>query len=198
VTGIGVLGGTFDPPHDGHLHVAAEVASAMKLDQIIFIPASQPWQKSGYSDAEDRLAMTALAAAHDPRFSVSRIEIDRTGPTYTIDTMRELSKLLPGAELWLIVGADAALNLATWHRIDDLSRYTNVIAVPRPGFDVARLEVAQRRLPLEVVEVPPVDVSSTEIRAAVRAGRSIEGLVPPEVAAYIEEHHLYRDGPASS
>jgi nicotinate-nucleotide adenylyltransferase len=196
VTRIGVMGGTFDPPHNGHFGVAAEVASAKQLDQVIFIPASQPWQKSGYSAAEDRLAMTALGAAHDPRFSVSRIELDRAGPTYTVDTMAELSEVFPGAELFLIVGADAALNLGTWHRIDELPRYTKVIAVQRPGFDVARLKTGRQSFPLEVIQVTPVDVSSTEIRAAVRAGRSIEGLVPPEVARYIDDHGLYRDGSA--
>jgi nicotinate-nucleotide adenylyltransferase len=197
VSRIGVMGGTFDPPHNGHFHIAAEVASAKQLDQVIFVPASQPWQKSSYSEAEDRLAMTALGAAYDPRFSVSRIEVDRAGPTYTIDTMAELSELFPGAELFLILGADAALNLATWHRIDELARYTKVIAVPRPGFDVAALKRAPQDLLVEVVEVTPVDVSSTEIRAEVRADRSIEGLVPPDVAAYIEDHGLYRDDPGT-
>jgi nicotinate-nucleotide adenylyltransferase len=193
MTRIGVMGGTFDPPHNGHFAVATEVASAKQLDRVIFMPASKPWQKSDYSDAEDRLAMTALGAAHDPRFSVSRIELDRAGPTYTVDTMAGLSGSFPGAALFLIVGADAALNLGTWHRIDELPSYTTIIAVPRPGFDIGSLEGARRTIPVEVVEVTPVDVSSTEIRAAVRAGRSIEGFVPPEVAAYIEDHGLYRD-----
>jgi nicotinate-nucleotide adenylyltransferase len=192
VTRIGVMGGTFDPPHNGHFEVAAEVASAKQLDRVVFMPASQPWQKWGYSDAEDRFAMTALGAAHDPRFSVSRIELDRAGPTYTVETMAELSGSFPGASLFLILGADAALNLATWHRIDELPRYTKIIAVPRPGFDIGRLETAPGNIPVEVVQVTPIDVSSTEVRAAVRAGRSIEGLVPPEVAAYIEDHGLYR------
>ncbi|MEA2508167.1 MAG: nicotinate-nucleotide adenylyltransferase, partial [Actinomycetota bacterium] len=193
---IGVMGGTFDPPHNGHFHIATEVASAKQLDQVIFVPASQPWQKSGYSDAEDRLAMTALGAARDPRFRVSRIEIERAGPTYTIDTIAELLEQFPGAELFLILGADAASNLGTWHRANELARYNvQIIAVPRPGFDVAMLETRKQKLPFEVIEVPPVNVSSTEVRAAVQAGRSIEGLVPPEVAAYIKRHHLYKDGP---
>jgi nicotinate-nucleotide adenylyltransferase len=190
------MGGTFDPPHNGHFHIATEVASAKQLDEVIFIPASQPWQKSGYTGAEDRLAMTLLGAACDPRFSVSRIEIDRAGPTYTVDTMSELAELYPGAELFLILGSDAALNLGTWHRIDELSRYTKVIAVPRPGFDVAALEGRRPSLAVEVVEVSPVDISSTEVRAAVRTGRSLEGLVPPQVARYIEDHRLYREGQA--
>jgi nicotinate-nucleotide adenylyltransferase len=190
---IGVMGGTFDPPHNGHFHIATEVASAKQLGHVIFVPASQPWQKSGYSQAEDRLAMTALGAASDPRFRVSRIEIERAGPTYTIDTIAELSEQFPGAELFLILGADAASNLGTWHRVNELARFNlRIIAVPRLGFDVATLEAQQQALPLEVVGVTPMNVSSTEVRAAVRAGRSIEGLVPPEVAAYIEDHHLYK------
>jgi nicotinate-nucleotide adenylyltransferase len=189
------MGGTFDPPHNGHFSIAAQVATKKQLDRVIFIPASQPWQKAGYSQADDRLAMTELGAACDERFTVSRIELDRTGPTYTVDTIAELSEQLPGAELFLILGADAVLNLETWHRVDVLARSTKVLAVTRPGFDLTRLERDRKGPPIEVVEVDPVDVSSTQVRAAVRDGRSISELVPPEIAAYIAAHDLYRDLP---
>jgi nicotinate-nucleotide adenylyltransferase len=189
---VGVMGGTFDPPHIGHFRVAADVATLKQLDRVIFIPAAQPWQKSGYADAEDRFAMTVLGAASDARFTVSRIELDRKGPTYTIDTMSDLAAHLSQAEFFLILGADAAINLGTWHRIEDLGRLTKAIAVTRPGFDLSELTLPEGAPVVEVVEVPPVNVSSTEIRAAVHRGEPIEGLVPPPVAEYIASHHLYR------
>jgi nicotinate-nucleotide adenylyltransferase len=192
---VGVMGGTFDPPHNGHFRIAAAVASGKHLDRVIFIPASRPWQKSGYADAEDRLAMTALGAASDARFEVSRIELDRKGPTYTIDTMVALAEHLPGAEFFLILGADAAINLDTWHRIEDLGGVTKVVAVTRPGFDPSKLSLPAGAPNVEVLEVAPVDVSSSEIRAAVRRGEPIDGLVPRQVAEYIAEHHLYQDPP---
>jgi nicotinate-nucleotide adenylyltransferase len=181
---VGVMGGTFDPPHNGHFRIATAVASRKQLDRVIFIPASQPWQKSGYADAEDRLAMTVLGAASDARFAVSRIELDRKGPTYTIDTMMALAEQLPGAEFFLILGADAAINLDTWHRIEDLGSLAKVVAVTRPGFDLSKLS-----LPAGA----PVNVCSTEIRAAVRRGEPIDEVVPRRVAEYIAEHHLYQD-----
>jgi nicotinate-nucleotide adenylyltransferase len=187
---LGVMGGTFDPPHNGHFQIAGEVAAAKQLDRVIFIPAASPWQKSEYSPAEDRFAMTVLGAAMDPRFVVSRIELDRKGPTYTVDTMTALSELCEGAELFVILGADAAINLGTWHRIEDLLESTKFLAVQRPGFDQNELRFALASQ-LEVVEVSSVDISSTQIRAAVREGRSIAELVPPAVAGYIELHHLY-------
>jgi nicotinate-nucleotide adenylyltransferase len=193
---VGVMGGTFDPPHNGHFRIAAAVASRKHLDRVIFIPASQPWQKSGYADAEDRLAMTVLGAASDARFAVSRIELDRKGPTYTIDTMVALAERFAGAEFFLILGADAAINLDTWHRIEDLGGLTHVVAVTRPGFDLSTLSLPAGAPEVEVLEVSPVDVSSTEIRAAVRRGEPIDDLVPRQVAEYIAEHHLYRDPPS--
>jgi nicotinate-nucleotide adenylyltransferase len=185
------MGGTFDPPHIGHFQIANEVASKEPLDRVLFIPASQPWQKSEYADGEDRFNMTVLGAGSDARFVVSRMEIDRAGPTYTVDTMSILSELCPGVEFVLILGADAALNLLTWHRIDDLVRSTKILAVTRPDFDLGKLRADPVLRGVQVLEVSPVEVSSTQIRTAVHEGRSIEAWVPPAVAEYIARHDLY-------
>jgi nicotinate-nucleotide adenylyltransferase len=189
---LGVMGGTFDPPHIGHLQAASAAADAVHLDRVLFVPAARPWQKSEYSHPEDRFAMTVLAAATDPRFVASRIELDRNGPTYTLDTMTTLSTMRgSSAELFFILGADAALNLRTWHGLEELSQLMTVIAVTRPGFDLAGFDHPEG-FRVDVVEISPVEVSSTQIRAAVAEGRSIDGLVPVEVAAYIAERGLYR------
>jgi nicotinate-nucleotide adenylyltransferase len=185
------MGGTFDPPHIGHFQIAAEVGSRERLDRVLFVPASQPWQKSAYADAEDRFNMTVLGAASDTRFVVSRMEIDRKGPTYTVDTMSILSELCPGVEFVLILGADAALNLPTWHRIDELIRSTRMLAVTRPDFDLSELQSDPILGNVQILEVSPVEVSSTQIRAAVREGLSIQAWVPAAVAEYITQHGLY-------
>ncbi|MEA2506486.1 MAG: nicotinate-nucleotide adenylyltransferase [Actinomycetota bacterium] len=192
VSRLGVLGGTFDPPHNGHFSIAAEVASAKNLDRVLFVPAAQPWQKSQYSPAEDRFTMTVLGARCDPRFAVSRIELDRKGPTYTVETLLALGELCgPKVEFFFILGVDAAKGLTTWYRADDLARSAGFLAVTRPGFDASDLKLPTGGPPVEVVEVSPVDVSSTQIRAAVREGRSIDHLVPAEVADYISTRGLY-------
>jgi nicotinate-nucleotide adenylyltransferase len=189
---VGVFGGTFDPPHNGHVSVAADVASATDLDRVLFVPASQPWQKSEYSPAEDRLIMTLLAARSDPRFAVSRIELDRTGPTYTLETMAALSALSdPAVRFFFILGVDAAINLDTWHRVEELADMTEILAVTRPGFDVGGLDDCSGRLRIQLVDVSPVDISATAVRTAVREGRPIDHLVPADVADYIRERGLY-------
>jgi nicotinate-nucleotide adenylyltransferase len=189
---LGVFGGTFDPPHNGHFSIAAEVASAKDLDCVLFVPAAQPWQKSQYSPAEDRFMMTVLGARCDPRFAVSRIELDRKGPTYTVETLSALEELCgPAVEFFFILGIDAAKNLTTWYRAEDLARVAGFLAVTRPGFDASGLKRSTGEPRVEVVEVSPVDVSSTEIRAAVREGRSIDHLVPADVADYISTRGLY-------
>ncbi len=190
---LGVLGGTFDPLHNGHLQAASEAASAAQLDRVVFVPAARPWQKAEYSHPEDRFAMTVLGAASDPRFVVSRIEIDRKGPTYTLDTIATFSERCdPDVELFFILGADAALNLRTWRGLDELSGLMKVITVTRPGFDLSSL-VQIEGFQVQVVEISPVDVSSTQIRAAVRGRASIEALVPKQVETYIRERGLYRN-----
>jgi nicotinate-nucleotide adenylyltransferase len=189
---LGIMGGTFDPPHNGHFNAAAAVATAKQLDRVIFIPASQPWQKVQYSAAEDRFTMTQVGTVSDIRFVASRIELDRKGPTYTIDTLETLSQLCPDTELFLILGADAATNLGTWHRVGDIDRFAKVLVVTRPGSDPASLSSLGIDLQMEAVEVPPEDVSSTQVREAVREGRAIDELVPVGVAEFIQRRNLYR------
>lgn len=190
---LGVFGGTFDPIHQGHVAMAAGVLDGFELDRVLFVPAGRPWQKEGYSGAEDRWMMTALTAATDPRFEASRMEIDRKGPTYTVDTMAILHDFHgPGVELFFVAGLDAVLTLGTWHRAAGLAGLADVIAVPRPGFDPAALRPGDGWPRVHLAELPEVDVSSTEVRRRVREGESIEGLVPAVVAEYIEERGLYR------
>jgi nicotinate-nucleotide adenylyltransferase len=189
---IGVMGGTFDPLHVGHLVAASEVLYALRLERIIFIPTGQPWQRRSYSDPEDRFLMTVLGVSPDPRFSVSRAEIDRPGPTYTVDTMRELREFHgPATSFFFIAGADAITRLPTWHHMEGLADLTDIVAVTRPGWDLARLKPEPGWPRIEVVEMPGIDVSATDIRARVRAGRPIDYLVPTGIARYIREHGLY-------
>ncbi|MEA2497614.1 MAG: nicotinate-nucleotide adenylyltransferase [Actinomycetota bacterium] len=187
-----MLGGTFDPPHIAHLTAAAAVADAFELDRVLFVPTGQPWQKSHYSSAEDRFLMTSLATTGDPRFATSRVEIDRKGPTYTLDTMITL-RAFHGAdtELFFIAGADAVLQLSTWKGIAELGEYCELIAVTRPGFELKRFETIVGWPRLHTLEMKPMDVSATDIRRRVRERRSVEGLVPEPVLRYIEERGLY-------
>jgi nicotinate-nucleotide adenylyltransferase len=196
---FGILGGTFDPPHKGHFSLAAEVADSTDLDCILFVPAARPWQKYEYSQAEDRFMMTVLGAQTDERFAVSRIELDRKGPTYTIDTLLALRELCkPQAEFSFIVGADAAANLRTWHRASELAHMTAFLVVARPGYDANDLQDSSGSFRAEMVETSPVDISSTQVRAAAREGQPISHLVPDAVARYVADHGLYRSGPEPS
>jgi nicotinate-nucleotide adenylyltransferase len=196
VHAAGVMGGTFDPIHNGHLVAAEEALVAFELDEVIFVPAGQPWQKeqAEVAPAEDRYLMTVIATASNPRFRVSRIEIDRPGPTYTIDTLRALKAEL-GAELWFITGADGILNILTWKDPEAVLLEARFIAATRPGYDLDRLE---KELPagledrVSVMEVPALAISSTDVRLRVREGRPIRYLVPEGVARYIEKTGLYR------
>ncbi|MEX2394408.1 MAG: nicotinate-nucleotide adenylyltransferase [Actinomycetota bacterium] len=191
---IGLMGGTFDPIHHGHLVAAEHVAWASTLDQVLFVPAGKPWQKGerDVTPGSDRLAMTERAVADNERFSVSRIDLDRPGPTYTIDTLRAVREERPDAELFFVTGADAILEILTWkdpHEVLDLATF---VAVTRPGYDISR--IADLNLPIDVtvVEIPALSISSSDIRRRVREGRPIRYLVPDEVRAYITEHGLYR------
>lgn len=189
---LGVMGGTFDPIHVGHLVAASEVAHVMRLDRVMFVPTGQPWQKERYSDPEDRYMMTVLGVTHDSRFVVSRAELDRRGPTYTVDTMGVLSDFHgSGTDLLFIVGADAAMRLDTWNRIEELAELAELVAVTRPGTDLGALEPEPGWPKLNIVEMPGIDISATDIRARVRAGRPIDYLVPPPVTRYIRERGLY-------
>jgi nicotinate-nucleotide adenylyltransferase len=189
---IGVMGGTFDPIHLGHLVAASEALHAFELDRVIFVPTGQPWQKSNYSDAEDRFMMASLAAAMHPCFAVSRMELDRKGATYTADTMRELRRF-HGSDvtLFFIAGADAVAKVGTWRKVEELAEEAEMIAVTRPGFDLDELPNDPSWPKFHLMEMPGIDISATDIRARVRSGRPIDFLVPPTVARYIREHGLY-------
>lgn len=189
---LGVMGGTFDPIHLGHLIAASEALHAFSLDRVMFVPTGRPWQKASYTDAEDRYLMTVLGAATNPRFAVSRIEIDRIGPTYTSDTLEALRDFHGGeVELYFIIGADAVLRLGTWRQVDRLADLAAVIAVTRPGFDLEKLKVEPSWPEVLIMGMPGVDISSSDIRERARAGKPIDYLAPPDVVEYIREHGLY-------
>ena len=194
---VGLMGGTFDPIHHGHLLVAEEARDQFGIDQIIFVPNGRPPHKKGYqiTDAEHRYNMCLLATATNPAFTVSREEIDRPGPSYTIDTIRAFRRYLgPGVELFFITGADAVLELATWRAPDAILNEAQVVAVHRPGFDLRRLaeELGEERArKILTLEVPGVEISSTEVRRRVAEGRSIKYMVPEAVEAYIKKMQLY-------
>lgn len=189
---VGVMGGTFDPIHIGHLIAGSEAMHAFDLDRVTFVPSGHPWQKSDYSEPEDRYMMTLLGAESHTAFAVSRIELDRRGPTYTADTMEQLREFYADAvELFFIAGADAILQLHTWEKLDRLRDLVQMIAVSRPGFDLDRLEQRPEWPRVHVMEMPGVDVSATSIRERVREGRPIDFLVPATVFDYIRKQGLY-------
>ena len=192
---VGLMGGTFDPLHIGHLIAASEVLHALALDTVVFVPAGRPWQKREFSDPEDRFVMTSLGAAEHRSFSVSRIELDRRGPTYTVETLEAMHGFY-GSEtsFFFIAGTDAMAQLETWHRFPELRDLVEMIVVPRPGWDGASLKPTGAWPELHTVEIPRVDISSSEIRARVAAGRPIDLLVPAPVARYIRAEGLYSSG----
>ena len=160
---IGVMGGTFDPIHHGHLVAASEVAQSFDLDEVVFVPTGMPWQKTKVTEAEHRYLMTVIATASNPRFTVSRVDIDRDGPTYTIDTLRDLKAARPDAELFFITGADAIAQILGWRNHDELWELAHFVAVSRPGH-----VLSTEGLPSEDVsqlEVPALAISSTDCRA---------------------------------
>jgi nicotinate-nucleotide adenylyltransferase len=192
---LGVMGGTFDPIHHGHLVAASEVQSYFKLDEVVFVPTGQPWQKADreVSTAEDRYLMTVIATASNPVFSVSRVDIDRPGPTYTIDTLRDLHKLHPDAELFFITGADALAQILTWRDVDEMFELAHFVGCTRPGTEGMQLPLDQ--LPKDrvtVVEVPALAISSTECRERVGAGEPTWYLVPDGIVQYIAKRNLYK------
>jgi nicotinate-nucleotide adenylyltransferase len=188
---LGVLGGTFDPVHLGHLVAASEALYRFSLDRVVLVPAGMPWQKAGYSDPEDRLMMATLAAATHPKLSVSRIEIDRKGPTYTVDTLAQIRDFFEPDALFFIAGADAVLELGTWHRVGDIAELAEVVAATRPGSDLAGFGGHPGWPKVHVMEIPGLAISSTDIRARVAEGRPIDYLVPSDVARFIRERGLY-------
>ncbi len=188
---IGVMGGTFDPIHHGHLVAASEVASRFSLDTVIFVPTGQPWQKhsGGVSTAEHRYLMTVIATASNPRFTVSRVDLDREGPTYTVDTLRELRAQFPGDELYFITGADALAAIMSWKDADELSTLARLIGVTRPGYQLSDPDLPGGSVTL--IEVPALAISSTDCRERVRRGEPVWYLVPDGVVQYISKHRLY-------
>jgi nicotinate-nucleotide adenylyltransferase len=194
------MGGTFDPIHHGHLVAASEVQAWFDLDEVVFVPTGDPWQKSDrvVSPAEDRYLMTVIATAANPRFRVSRVDIDRGGPTYTIDTLRDLREQLPDAELYFITGADALAEIFTWRDASQLFELARFVGCTRPGYDMDAATLAG--IPTDrvtLVEIPALAISSTDCRHRAASGEPVWYLVPDGVVQYIAKHRLYTTRPAS-
>ena len=198
---LGIMGGTFDPIHHGHLVAASEVADRFDLDTVVFVPTGQPWQKADrlVTPAEDRYLMTVIATASNPRFSVSRVDIDRGGPTYTIDTLQDLHAQFPDAELFFITGADAMASIVSWRDWEEMFALAHFIGVTRPGYqldDHIIPEVHRERVSL--VTVPAMAISSTDCRERAAAGRPVWYLVPDGVVQYLAKRGLYESHPSGA
>ncbi|HZM75120.1 MAG TPA: nicotinate-nucleotide adenylyltransferase [Candidatus Limnocylindrales bacterium] len=194
---VGVMGGTFDPIHHGHLVAASEVADSFALDEVIFVPTGQPWQKSErvVSPAEHRYLMTVIATASNPRFNVSRVDIDRKSPTYTVDTLRDLrTQLGDKVDMFFITGADALSKILSWKDARQVFDLAHFIGVTRPGFRLSDAHLPAESISL--VQVPAMAISSTDCRNRVAAGQPIWYLVPDGVVQYITKHKLYRQSAA--
>jgi len=194
---VGVMGGTFDPIHHGHLVAASEVAERFGLDEVVFVPTGRPWQKTEreVSPAEDRYLMTVIATASNPRFSVSRIDIDRDGPTYTVDTLTDLREARgDGVELFFITGADALAQILSWQRADEAVGLAHFVGVTRPGHLLADPGLPDGQVSL--VEIPALAISSSDCRERVGANQPIWYLVPDGVVQYIAKRGLYREASA--
>ena len=190
---VGVMGGTFDPIHNGHLVAASEVAAQFDLDEVVFVPTGEPSfkQDQDVSPAEHRYLMTVIATASNPRFTTSRVDIDRPGLTYTVDTLRDLRGQRPDADLFFITGADAIEQIASWKNADELWDMAHFVAVSRPGhtLSVSALPAAV----VSVLEIPALAISSSDCRARAKAGNPVWYLVPDGVVQYIAKYGLYRE-----
>ena len=186
------MGGTFDPVHNGHLVAASEAASRFDLDEVVFVPTGQPSfkQHQAVTPAEHRYLMTVIATASNPRFTVSRVDIDRAGLTYTVDTLRDLAETRAGADLYFITGADAIEQILAWKDVAALFTMAHFVAVTRPGHPLSIAGLPPERV--NVLEVPALAISSTDVRARVRADKPVWYLVPDGVVQYIAKHGLYR------
>jgi len=197
---LGIMGGTFDPIHFGHLVTAEEALVQFNLDRVLFMPTGIPALKAreDVTSAEDRYLMTVLATASNPDFDVSRMEVDRPGLTYTVDTLRALREMHgPSTQLFFITGADAVWEIVSWRDAETVADLATFIAATRPGYDLdaARRahDEAETRFRIEYVDVPALAISSTDLRSRVRERRPIRYLTPEPVAAYIQKRGLYRD-----
>jgi len=188
---VGIMGGTFDPIHLGHLVTAEQARADLGLDEVVFIPAGRPWQKDGTTPGEHRYLMTVLATAANPAFSVSREEVDREGPTYTVDTLRRMHERRPDDKFYFVTGADAILNILTWKDAEECLAHADFVAATRPGHDLAALEAAGLTGSVTVLDVPALAISSSDIRDRFRQGRSVSYLIPREVELYARKHGLY-------
>nr|WP_281186886.1 nicotinate-nucleotide adenylyltransferase [Arthrobacter cupressi] len=188
---LGVMGGTFDPIHHGHLVAASEVAAKFRLDEVVFVPTGQPWQKSSkaVSEPEHRYLMTVIATASNPNFTVSRVDVDRPGPTFTIDTLRDLRAQRPDADLFFITGADALAQILSWKDVDELWKLAHFVGVTRPGHELDDMG----REDVSLLEVPAMAISSTDCRARVAVGNPVWYLVPDGVVQYIAKYGLYAE-----
>jgi nicotinate-nucleotide adenylyltransferase len=192
------MGGTFDPIHNGHLVAASEVADLFDLDEVVFVPTGQPWQKRSrtVTSAEDRYLMTVIATASNPRFSVSRVDIDRGGATYTKDTLHDLHVQNPDADLYFITGADALASILSWQNWEQMFAIARFVGVSRPGYELdgKHIAAAMAELPadaLHLVEVPALAISSTDCRRRAEKSRPIWYLVPDGVVQYVAKRNLY-------
>jgi nicotinate-nucleotide adenylyltransferase len=187
---IGILGGTFDPPHNGHLALATAAISKLDLDKVAFIPARIPPHKPAedVSSEDDRLAMLKLAVEDDSRFEISEIELERDGPSFTVDTLGRLKAENPGHEFFFLIGSDNVGEMESWHRPDRILKLVRVAAAVRPGYSIEGKFADM----VEPFDMPPVDISSTAVRKKVGSGKSISGLVPEPVEEYIKSKGLYR------
>lgn len=193
------MGGTFDPIHHGHLVAASEVQSWFNLDEVVFVPTGEPWQKSGreVTSPEHRYLMTVIATASNPRFTVSRVDIDRSGPTYTIDTLRDLTAAMPDADLFFITGADALTEIFTWRDVTELFSLAHFVGCTRPGYEMDQeaLEGIPRDR-LTILEIPALTISSTDCRDRTARGEPVWYLVPDGVVQYLAKHKLYQGSPS--
>lgn len=197
---VGIMGGTFDPIHIAHLIIAEEARTRLALDRVIFIPAGEPWMKSEriVTVAGQRVEMVKLAMSSNPAFSLSLIEVERPGPTYTVDTLEQLwGELGYDTQMFLLLGWDSVAELPAWHAPYRISKMATVVAFPRPGFNKPELAVLEKSMPgiaerIVFLDEPYLDISSTGIRKRIADGGSVRYLVPDAVGKYIIEHKLYK------